>query len=292
MLVAEAIVLGVLAFTAHGTPTTGVVARLDDVQLVVSNQTDVLHSIHVDSVVTPTDSWLVVQADSGNGVPGAVIGSVYVPKGDHNDLTIQLDPSQPLPKRAFVTLLADGGQPNVLEFSSPAGRSGAMGGMGSTAGTGSATVAAVTKDQPIVAGGAVVAAHISLSPLTSTVEAGSASIASASVPATSTTVTLYGVKAPAQSWAVVSTEGTGGVPGKVLGQTAVTAGTHDSVTVDMLSPPGMQGMRATLHVDLGTLGVFEFTPLDPDNSPDQPYVAGGQSVSVPVHVIKKPPAKR
>jgi hypothetical protein len=39
------------------------------------------------------------------------------------------------------------------------------------------------------------------------------------------------------------------------------------------------------------LGVFEYMPLEPDNSPDQPYVAGGQSVSVPVRVIKKPPTK-
>lgn len=287
VLVLEAVVLGVLMLSARSAPMFGVAARTDDAQLLVADQRDVVKSIKVDRVVSPAAGWLVVQADRDDGVPDAILGSLYVSAGASNDVTIPLDPQQQLPRRVFVTLLADGGQPHVLEYFVP-NRQGMTNtrGRGSALGTGDATSEATTKDKPVIAGGMVVTAHINLTPLTSIVDAGRAAIASASVPATSSTVTLYKVRAPVASWAVVSTEGTGGVPGRVLGNKAVDPGYSSTVTVELPGPAGRTKMRASLHVDLGVVGAFEFIPLDRGSSPDQPYVAGGESVSVPVRILR------
>lgn len=268
----------------------GVVVRPDDAQLVVSDQTEVTKSIKIDRVVSPTAGWLIVQADWDDGIPDAIIGKLHVPAGPSSDLTIPIDTSQGIPRRVFVTLLSDAGRTGVLEYFVP-NRPGmeAMRGMGSTLGTGGPTGAAATRDKPVIAGNMVVTAQVNLTPLSFTVDVGRASIASASVAATSSTVTLYQVKAPAASWAVVSTEGTGGVPGTVLGESKVLPGSFTTVTVQIPGLAGKRAMRASLHVDLGVPSAFEYTPLDRGNSPDQPYVSGGESVSVPVVIEGKPP---
>ncbi len=210
------------------------------------------------------------------------------PRGASSDITIALDPAQMIPPGAFVTLLADQGHPKELEYS--AARSGGMGkagGVGAAPDSGISTAIAGAGDKPVIAGGEVVVAHFGITPLTFAVDTGRASIASASVPATSSTVTLHAVKAPVASWAVVSTEGTGGVPGTVLGESKVPPGSFDKVVVELPGLAGRTKLRAALHVDLGVPGAFEFTSLDSANSPDQPYVAGGESVSVPVIVKRR-----
>jgi hypothetical protein len=99
-------------------------------------------------------------------------------------------------------------------------------------------------------------------------------------------VTLTDVRAPAASWAVVSIEGTSGVPGRVLGNTAVQPGYTGKVEVALPGPAGDKRMLASLHVDLGVMGAFEFDPLERAASPDQPYVAGGEVVAVPVQTLR------
>ena len=279
--------MGALVYTARGGPMSGVVVRAGDAQLVVGDQRDVVGTIKVDTVVSPGPGWLIVQADWGDGVPDAILGSLAVQPGGSSDVTIPISSQGQLPHRVFVTLLADGGQPKVLEYYVP-NRPGManMPGMGSTMGTGAPAGQAGAMDKVVIVDGMPVTAHITIEPLSAIVETGRASIASASVPATSTTVTLHGVRAPAKSWAVVSTEGTGGVPGAVLGKTAVPPGYFSTVSVELPSPVGHAKMSATLHVDLGTPGTFDYSPASASESADKPYVAGGQSVSVPVLVTR------
>ena len=287
VLVVEAAVFGALVLSPQSESMSGVAVRASDAQLLVTDQRDVVRSIKVDRVVAPANGWLVVQADAGDGVPGAIIGSVPVQSGATSDITIPLDPLQQIPKRAFVTLLADLGQPKVLEYSvSGASGMSKASDMGSAPSTAGLIGQAASKDKPIIAGGMLVVAQVNITPLTFAVEAGRASIASASIPATSSTVTLHAVRAPAASWAVVSTEGTGGVPGTVLGQSQVPPGVYTRVPVELPGLAGKTKLRASLHVDLGTPGAFEFTSPDAATSPDQPYLAGGESVSVPVVVTR------
>jgi hypothetical protein len=122
--------------------------------------------------------------------------------------------------------------------------------------------------------------------MTFVVDAGRAALASASVSPDTSTVVLRGVRAPVGSWAVVSVEGMGGLPGAVIGQAHVAPGSYGAIPVEIGIPPGMRKLVATLNIDLGVIGSFEYTPLDRGNSPDQPYVAGGQTLAVPVQVTR------
>ena len=287
LLLAEVAVLGVVAWSARGGPMVGVAVRSSDAAIVVSDQRNVVHEVSVDRVVAPADGWLIVQADWGNGVPDAILGSAWVPMGESKNVKIKLDPLSPVPGRIFVTLLADMGTPHVLEyFVSPTPSMKTKGGMGSTPGTGGPTGEAAMKDVPIVANGSVVTAHVSLSALTFAVGPEEALLADTTRTVDATTVIIPRVVAPAQSWVSVSLEATGGKIGQPIGETLVRSGEQTGVTVPLRVRPARSPLLATLHVDLGILGQFEFSPLDLGNSPDQPYVAGGQTVSVPVHLAK------
>ena len=279
--------LAAVAWSAHGGPTVGVVVRPSDAAIVMSDQHNVIHEVTADSVVAPTDGWLVVQADTGSGVPSVVLGSAWVPKGESKGVRIGLDPKAILTERIFVTLLADKGQPHVLEYAAVSDSAAtSASGMNSAPGAGDAMGTAASVDVPVIAGGRVVMAHVALSLLTFAVGPGQAVLGEATRTAEATAVVIPRVVAPAQSWVSVSTEATNGQLGRTLGETLVRSGEQTGVAVAIGTPAGATPLVATLHVDLGTLGRFEFSPPGVANSPDQPYVAGGQTVSVPVHLAK------
>lgn len=276
----------VIAWTARSGPMVGVAVPSGHAAIVMSDQRNVIHDVTVDSVVAPADGWLVVQADTGSGVPGAVLGSAWVPKGTSTGVRIELDPKAMLTDHIFVTLLADKGRPHVLEYTGASGSAGASRGMGSAQSTGSAMGGAASADVPVIADGRVVMAHVALSRLTFAVGPGQASLSEVTRTADATSVVIPRVVAPAQSWVSVSVETTNGLIGRAIGETLVRSGEQTGVVVVLAKPAGVTPLVATLHVDLGTLGQFEFSPPDVASSPDQPYVAGGQTVSVPIHLAK------
>ena len=232
----------------------------------MSDQYNVIHEVTADSVVAPTDGWLVVQADTGSGVPNGVLGSAWVPKGESKGVRIG---------------------PHVLEYAAASGSGAtAASGMDSAPGVGDAMGAAASADVPVIAGGRVVMVHVALSLLTFAVGPGQASLGEATRTAEATAVVIPRVVAPAQSWVSVSREATNGQLGRTLGETLVRSGEQTGVAVAIGTRAGATPLVATLHVDLGTLGQFEFSPPGGANSPDQPYVAGGQTVSVPIHLAK------
>jgi hypothetical protein len=287
LLVAEVALLAVVAWSAHGGPTAGVAVRPGTASIVMSDQNNVIHEVAVEEVVAPVDGWLVAQADTGNGVPAAVLGSTWVPMGRSNNVKIQLDPKVPVPGHIFVTLLADKGAAHVLEYSGPSASGTKQPvAMASSPVTRVPIGGAVMADLPIIAGGHAVVAHVALSPLTFAVGPGQASLADATRTVDATSVVIPRVVAPAQSWVAVSLETTDGRVGQPIGATLVHSGEQTGVVVVLRVQPANSPLLATLHVDLGTLGQFEFSPLDPGNSPDQPYVAGGQTVSAQIHIAK------
>lgn len=285
ILVAELVVLIAVAISAHGGPVGGLAVQAGSASLQMSDQRDVVHQVVVDRVVAPAGSWIIVQADWGNGVPDAILGSTFVPKGESRYVVVPLDPGATLPKKVFVTLLADMGAMEILEYYVPA-RPGmeTMRGMGSTLGTGGPSGAGATKDLPYIAGGKVVRVHPSLTALTFSVGVGQASLSDTTRTVDATAVVVPRVVAPAQSWVAVSMVATGGQPAQVLGATLVPAGVHNNVSVPLRIAPGKTPVTVTLHVDLGKIRQFEFSPLDLGNSVDQPYVAGGKTVSTPVTI--------
>jgi hypothetical protein len=284
LLAAEVGVLSLVAWSANSGPMFGVVVAQSAASITMSDQTNVVHTVAVQRIVSPTDGWVIVQADN-NSVPDAILGSRWIPSGESRDVTIGIDPLSPLPKQIFVTLLADMGAPHVLEYY-VAMRPGmeTMRGMGSTFATGAA--GAVTLDKPLIAGGMVVTAHANVSATSFAVGANQASLSDATRTVDATAVVIPRVLAPAQSWVSASLETTSGQIGEILGSQLVPSGESTHVVIPLSTPPGNRAVIATLHVDLGTVGQFDFSPQDLGNSSDQPYVAGGQTVSVPVRIVR------
>lgn len=91
-------------------------------------------------------------------------------------------------------------------------------------------------------------------------------------------VTVDSVTAAVDGWMVIHAD-VDGSPGPVLGQTAVPAGTTDSVVV-MLDPPltAYGQLWAMLHVDAGEVGTYEFP------GPDAPAMENGNIVMAPFRV--------
>jgi hypothetical protein len=287
LLVAEVAVLVAIVISAQGGPANGLAVPANTAAIQVSDQRNVTHQLIIDHVLAPADGWIIVQADWGNGVPDAILGTKWVSMGESTGLRIKLDPQMPVPAHVFVTLLADMGKPDVLEYYVPM-QPGMekMRGMGSTVGTGGPTGDAAIIDLPVVAGGKVVMAHPSLQALSFAVGPSQAFIAETTRTAGSTVIVVPRVVAPAQSWVAASLVATSNQPAKLLGAALVQPGSSKDVTVALNASPGAQQVVVTLHVDLGTLGQFDYTPLQPGASLDQPYVAGGKTVSAPVRLVR------
>jgi hypothetical protein len=287
LLLAEVVVLSLVAWSGASGPVFGLAVPADVARITMTDQHDIVHAVTVKEVVSPSAGWLIAQADWNDGVPDAVLGKQWVPAGVSQNVPIALDPQSPLPRRIYVTLLADLGQQRVLEYFVPL-RPGmaTMRGMGSTLGTGGATGVAATKDKPVIAGGTVVTAHVNVSPLSFAVGPGQAVLGPAMSARGATGVLVTRVVVPAQAWVSVTEKGPSGQTGILLGTKLVAAGTHQDVAVPLRQMPSSGDVIATLHVDLGTLGQFDYSPLDLANSPDQPFVSGGQTVSVPVQMAR------
>lgn len=279
MLVAEVALLSAVAFLATSRPSDGLVVPAGSASITMADQRNVVGAVTVERVVTPVEGWVVVQADWNEGVPDALLGSSRIPAGESRNVTIGLDPRQPTPRRIFVTLLGDRGQPDVLEFVAE-NRSGVVNMLGL------GTAGAVTRDKPIIAGGMLVSTHVDVVPLSFAVGPGQAFVAESTRTAEADVVVIPRVVAPAQSWVAISLEATSGQSGGVLGTKLVSAGDHRDVSVPLNVRLGPSPVIATLHVDLGRQGRFDFSPTDLGNSIDQPYVAGGRTVSAPVRFAR------
>ena len=283
LLVAEIAALSLIAWSAKSGPMSGIAVRQDAASITVSDQINVVYLLRVDHVLAPTDGWLVVQADSADGVSGAVLGSLWVPRGESRNVTIGLDPISRPPARLWVTLVADMGTTHVLEYPADMQAESAP----RTTGSGPATAL----DKPVIAGGRPVSARVSVAAMSFAVGANQASISDTTRTAEATTVVVPKVVTPAPSWLSVSAQSTAGVLGEVLGEKLLPAGESTRVVVALGAPQGPRQLVATLHVDLGTVGRFDFSPLDLSNSYDLPYVAGGQIVSMPIRLVTPLKAK-
>jgi len=116
-----AIVVAELALTAtvlsvRGLPADGVMVRSDQATISVGDQ-DVFDRVTVDQAQTPTDSFVVVQSDWGDGIAAEVIGYKSIPAGESREIEIEVNDAMGLPPRAFVSLFADRGERGKFEYS-------------------------------------------------------------------------------------------------------------------------------------------------------------------------------
>ena len=268
ILIAEVVVLSIVAFAARGAPADGIVVAANAAIIQATDQKAVTSKITIDRVVAPGPSWVVVQAEMGDGELGGVLGSEHVDAGESTDVAVSLEATA-LPSAAVATLIADLGVPSMLEYS-PTASSGGMGG----------TSSAPADDRIYVAGGQVVSARFAIQPLSAKVGAGQAKIGSVERGLGDASIAASGVVAPGPSWLSASIPATGSTPGHVLGVQRVPAGLSPNVEVKFIAPVPNQTIQVMLHADLGTLGTFEYSFADSAHSVDQPYVAGGKVVSV------------
>jgi hypothetical protein len=276
ILIAEIGVLSLLAWTASSSPTDGIAVRADQAALRVPDQKAVTSSITVEWIVAPGPTWVVVQSDYGTGSGGTMIGKAHVDAGETINLEIGLETTT-VPRTATVSLIADRGEVGKFEYTGEM----ASGGMGGSASS------SASADKPYVANGAFVTMPFSITPLTFKVGANDATLGTLARGPDGSTVTASGAFVIGRSWLSVSLETTGGVPGEVIGVTPLAPGGTSPVNVRLLNTVGKDTpLFATLHADLGQPGQFEYSTTDVGNSPDQPYVAGGQTVRVQV-----PPAR-
>lgn len=80
----------------------------------VENQKVVDGKIIIAKVVSENPAWLVIHSDN-SGAPGAVIGQVYVTKGENINLPVDLDVPKITPT-LFAMLHADAGKIGQYEF--------------------------------------------------------------------------------------------------------------------------------------------------------------------------------
>jgi hypothetical protein len=136
----------------------------------------------------------------------------------------------------------------------------------------------------VIAGGSLVQGHADVARVDFAVGPSEAVVAESTAAPGATSLVIPRIVAPAQSWVCVSLETTSGQLGGVLGTKLIAPGEHENVVVPLNVQLVSAPVVATLHVDLGTRGKFDFSPLSLGSSLDQPYVAGRRMVSAPVRV--------
>jgi hypothetical protein len=71
-------------------------------------------SVVATMVMATSDAWLVIQADE-DGVPGAVLGQTWLPRGINRDVIVTLDP-QPAADTVHAVLYQDAGEAGLFEY--------------------------------------------------------------------------------------------------------------------------------------------------------------------------------
>lgn len=118
-------------------------------------------------------------------------------------------------------------------------------------------------------------------------KSGSAAIeAEAQVGATDSVV-IDRVVAPTPAFVVIHTEGPDGEAGKRIGFTSIPAGESREVRVKLKKGvPLTKNLLASIHIDRGKPGEFEYNMKNPDPWPDKPFFMDGMDVVTKVKIAE------
>ena len=238
----------------------GYVASADKTKLDVAQTQLGAAELVVKRVLVPGDAWIVVDAES-DGKRGARIGQVRVKQGESRDVKV---PLQGLTSpQVIVTVHADHGAPGTFDFD-PMNKE-------------------MSLDRPFFVNEIELAKVVAVRSYgVPTVREAASIVASNQVGVTNQLV-ISRVLAPSDAWALVSLEKNGGL-GQRIGLVHVPTGESVSVTVTLDPLPLTPNLVVSLNTDVGAPGLFDFDPDDELGSPDQPFLVGGQKLSIRVRV--------
>mgnify|MGYP000536508255 CR=1 FL=1 len=202
----------------------------------VSDQLSLDGVVTVASVFSPQPGWIAIHADN-NGAPGAVVGIMNVLGGLNENVPVGIDVLGATPT-LWVMLHVDDGTIGEYEFDGQSGF-----------------------DNPVSADGQVVMQSFNVTAIRvfdQRLTNDTAAVAS--------TISAQG------GWMVIHADNNG-APGAVIGAWLLQPGTSPATRV-LLDPAGVTPILwAMLHVDDGTLGVYEF---DGQSGLDAPVSVNGQ----------------
>ncbi len=199
----------------------------------------------VDAVEAAVDGWVAIRADDGFQ-PGEVLGYAAVPAGVSEGVEVTLDTPLTEGQLLYASLHVDDGEIGVFEYPD-------------------ADPVAMFQQSPV---------SVPFNALMGQVEAAAteeeeeepevpASIEAGFQETDGATVIVGAVEAAADGWVAIRADDAF-QPGEVLGFVAVPAGISEDVEVALDTPLGEgQLIHASLHVDDGEIGVFEYPDADP-----------------------------
>lgn len=204
--------------------------------------------VMVPSVIMDVDGWVVIHTTNAEGKPGPVIGYAPVPAGSSSNVKVGIETDQVTPQ-LFAMLHVDAGVAGTYEFPGD--------------------------DVPVKNGDAIVMKPFNLTGLEAAV-----SVSDQEVKAGSVTIDSAFMLQP--GWVVIHTTNAEGKPGPVIGHAALPAGPSQEVPVSIEADQATPQLFAMLHVDVGTLGTYEF-PGD-----DVPVMNGDIVVMAPFNTVEAP----
>ncbi len=203
--------------------------------------------VRIQSVETSAQGWVVVYADD-SGSPGEVLGHSAVSAGVQVAVEVALSRDVTPDEQLYAALYEDLGVDGTFEV--PGDDTAAPGDAGDP--TKNGFVVSLPLDPEIN----VIDQHVGTTP------------PDGAVTLTRHNVTVAEVTAPEDGWVVVY-DGSGGVPGDVIGHAPVAKGPADDIVVTVDRKLLHEDVLfVAVHQDLGTDGVFEFPGDDvPFNRP-------------------------
>lgn len=203
-------------------------------------------TVNVPVGIVQDNGWMVVHADNGEGAPGAVLGSTYLPAGVSTNIPVPLDPEVEVTSVLYPMLHTDTGETESYEFGAVEGA-----------------------DLPIVVNDVLAVGSFSTVPAVN-----------AQQQIVFDTFVADEVLSDGPGWLVVHAAAEGGGPGEVIGAEFVNDGYNADVAVSLNTDADFGSViYPMLHEDTGEEGTYEFGEVD---GVDLPVSVDGEVLTFPM----------
>ena len=223
-----------------------VVAASFDVTLIQAQDQFVEdNSVTVPVGIVQNDGWMVIHADDGEGRPGPVLGSTFLPAGVSTDIVVELLPDEDITNTLHPMLHEDTGEERSYEFGAVEGA-----------------------DLPIAVNDTLAVSQFATVPTIN-----------ARQQLAFETFTADSVLSDGPGWLVIHAAADGGGPGVVIGAEYVRDGYNEDVQVSLNTDADFGSVVfPMLHEDTGEEGAYEFGTVE---GADGPVVVNGEVLTFP-----------
>lgn len=235
--------------TATPTATIPIPEELQPTLLVEDQSLAEDGQVDIERVITDQDGWLVLYRDE-DGQTGEILGLTPIEAGDHENLSVEIDPFETTPI-IHARLYVDEGQVGEFEVPGP--------------------------DRPVNQDGEPVGAtfNVELQAITPTLTVSGQEFTPESA------VVIDEVITPKPGWLVLQLDEAGD-PGALLAYTPIAAGRNSNISMPINWREATPQLHAFVYEDLGEQSVFEF------QAEDRPLTVNGEPVEV-VFELRLPP---